>query len=139
MKSGKAMPRLRSTFGPERGERNQDPELANKQHGIPRTPVAPTWVVKVIEGNFLSIFRNIFQRQEGMQQGFSHLRLLFAYLLKLILLHHKEISIYVFPEKELPSLSPNFHIHVSVSDLCLPTIGPPSFLQQNRQTDRGNM
>jgi hypothetical protein len=33
------------------------------------------------------------------------------------LLHCKEISIYVFPEKELRGLSPNFHIHVSVSDL----------------------
>ncbi len=63
------------------GRKNQDPEPANKQGGIPRTPAAPTWVVKVIEGNFLSIFRNIFQRQEGMQQGFSHLRILFAYLL----------------------------------------------------------
>jgi hypothetical protein len=33
-------------------------------------------------------------------------------------LHCKLISIYVFPEiKELRGLSPNFHIHVSVSDL----------------------
>jgi hypothetical protein len=40
-------------------------------------------------------------------------------------LHCKEISIYVFPEKELLGLSPNFHIHVSVSDLSIPTIGPP--------------
>ncbi len=31
--------------------------------------------------------------------------------------HCKYISIYVFPEKELRDLSPNFHIHVSVSDL----------------------
>jgi hypothetical protein len=29
--------------------------------------------------------------------------------------HCKEISIYVFPEKELRGLSPIFHIHVSVS------------------------
>jgi hypothetical protein len=28
--------------------------------------------------------------------------------------------------------------HVSVSDLNIPTIGPPIFLQQNRQTYRGN-
>ncbi len=34
---------------------------------------------------------------------------------------------------------PNFHIHVSVSDLCIPTIGPPNFLQLNRQTDCGNI
>ncbi len=53
-------------------------------------------------------------------------------------IHCKEISIYVFPEKELRVLSPNFHIHVSVSDLYISTIGPFIFLQQNMQTDRGN-
>jgi hypothetical protein len=44
--------------------------------------------------------------------------------------HFKGISIYVFPEKELSALSPNFHIHVSI-DLYILTIGPPIFLQQN--------
>ena len=56
--------------------------------------------------------------------------------------HCKEISIYVFPEKELCGLSSNFHhIHVSVSDLYvyIPTFGPPVFLQQNRQTDQRNI
>jgi hypothetical protein len=53
--------------------------------------------------------------------------------------HCKEISIYVFPEKELRGLNPNFHIHVFVSDLYIPAIGPPFFLQQNRQTDRGKI
>jgi hypothetical protein len=33
--------------------------------------------------------------------------------------HCKENSIYVFPEKELRALSPNFHIHVSVNDLYI--------------------
>ncbi len=51
----------------------------------------------------------------------------------------KKIQIYVCPEKKLRGLSPNFHIHVSVSDLYIPTIGPPIFLQPNRQTNRGNM
>jgi hypothetical protein len=46
---------------------------------------------------------------------------------------------YVLPEKKLRGLSPNFHIHVSVSDLYMPTIDPPIFLQQNRQTDRRNI
>ncbi len=54
-------------------------------------------------------------------------------------LHCKEISIYVFLEKELRGLSHNFHIHVSVSDLYIPTICPPIFLQQKRQTNRGNI
>ncbi len=54
-------------------------------------------------------------------------------------MHCKENSIYVFPEKKLRGLSPNFYIHVYVSDLYIPTIGPPIFLEQNRQTDRGNI
>ncbi len=53
--------------------------------------------------------------------------------------HCKKITIYVSPEKELRDLSPNFHIHVSVSDLCIPMIIPLIFLQQNMQTDRGNI
>jgi hypothetical protein len=35
------------------------------------------------------------------------------------------------------ALSPDFHIHVSVSDLNIPMIGPHVFLQQNRQIDCG--
>ena len=31
--------------------------------------------------------------------------------------HCNENSLYVFPEKELRGLSPNFHTHVSVNDL----------------------
>jgi hypothetical protein len=50
-----------------------------------------------------------------------------------------ENPIYVFPEKELRDLSTNFYINVSVSDLDNPRIGPHIFLQQNRQTNRGNM
>ncbi len=50
-----------------------------------------------------------------------------------------ENPIYVFPEKELRGHSPNFLIHVSVSDLYLPKISPHIFLQQNRQTDWGNI
>ncbi len=34
---------------------------------------------------------------------------------------------------------PNFNIHMSVSNLYIPRIGPHIFLQQNRQTDRGNI
>ncbi len=39
-------------------------------------------------------------------------------------LHCNENPIYVFPEKELRGLSPNFLIHVSVSVLYIPRIGP---------------
>jgi hypothetical protein len=45
------------------------------------------------------------------------------------LTHYKENPILVFPEKELRGLSPNFHIHVSVSDLYILRIGPHIFLQ----------
>jgi hypothetical protein len=31
----------------------------------------------------------------------------------------------IFPEKELRGLSPNFHFHVSVSDLYIPSNGLP--------------
>jgi hypothetical protein len=48
--------------------------------------------------------------------------------------HCKGNPIDVFPEKELRGLSPNFHIHVSVSDLYIPRIGPHIVLQQKRQT-----
>jgi hypothetical protein len=49
-----------------------------------------------------------------------------------------KIPIYVFLFWELRVLSPNFHIHVNVSDLYIPRIGPHVFLQQNRQNDPGN-
>jgi hypothetical protein len=39
----------------------------------------------------------------------------------------------------LRGLSPNFRIHVSVSDLYNPRSDPHIFLQQNRQTDPGNI
>jgi hypothetical protein len=39
---------------------------------------------------------------------------------------------------KLRGLVPKILIHVSVSDLCIPTIVPPILLQ-NRLTDRGNI
>jgi hypothetical protein len=56
-------------------------------------------------------------------------------------MHCKEISIYVLPRKELRGLSPNFRIHLAVIYI-FPRSGPggpPIFLQQNRQTDQGNV
>jgi hypothetical protein len=41
-----------------------------------------------------------------------------------------EISKQIFPEKEYRGLSPNSHIHVSVSDLYIPTIGLPILLEE---------
>jgi len=36
----------------------------------------------------------------------------------------------IFPEKEYRGLSPNFHIHVSVSKLYIPTMGLPVLLEE---------
>jgi hypothetical protein len=54
------------------------------------------------------------------------------------LMHCNENPIYVFPEKELRSLSPNFHIHVPVSGLEVPRIGQHIFRHLKRQTDCEN-
>ncbi len=47
--------------------------------------------------------------------------------------------IYVFLFWELHGLSHNFCIHVSVSDLYILRIGPQISLEQNRQTNPGNI
>ncbi len=44
----------------------------------------------------------------------------------------------IFPEKDLRSHSSNFHVHVSVSDLYIPTIDLPILLQEDMWTDPGN-
>jgi hypothetical protein len=46
---------------------------------------------------------------------------------------------YVFLEIKLRGLVPNSYIHVSVRDLYIPSISLPNWLQQNRQTDPGNI
>jgi hypothetical protein len=52
----------------------------------------------------------------------------------------KENPIYFFPEKKLRGLSPNFHIHVSVSDLhCIYSHDRSTYLPAaERQTDGEN-
>ncbi len=53
--------------------------------------------------------------------------------------HNTENSKQIFQEKELHGLSPNFHIHVSVSDLYITTIFLPILQQENMWTDPGNI
>ncbi len=50
-----------------------------------------------------------------------------------------KIQLMYSQKKELRSLSSNSYIHVSVSILYIPRIGPHIWLQQNRQTDPGNI
>jgi hypothetical protein len=45
----------------------------------------------------------------------------------------------IFLEQELFGHSPNAHIHVSVSDLYIPTIDLPILLQENMWTDPVNI
>jgi len=45
--------------------------------------------------------------------------------------HNSKNSKKIFPGKELHGLCPNFHIHVSVSDLYIPLIGPPILLENS--------
>jgi hypothetical protein len=56
-------------------------------------------------------------------------------------LHCKENPIYVFPEeKKCAAAVPiSTFMYVYVSDLYIPTIVPPIFLPQNRQTNRENI
>jgi hypothetical protein len=48
-----------------------------------------------------------------------------------------EISKQIFPEKEYRGLSPDFHIHASVSDLYISTIGLPILLEEICRTILG--
>jgi hypothetical protein len=51
----------------------------------------------------------------------------------------KSTGTLIVPEKELRGLSSISYIHVSVSDLYIPRICLPIWLQQNRQTAPGNI
>jgi len=51
--------------------------------------------------------------------------------------HNTENLKQVFPEIEWLGLSPNFRIHVSESELCIPLIALPILLQDNMWTDPG--
>jgi hypothetical protein len=56
-----------------------------------------------------------------------------------IVKHGTKNPIYVFPEMKLRGFIPNSYNHVSVSNLYIPRVGLPIWLQQNRQTDLGNI
>jgi hypothetical protein len=43
------------------------------------------------------------------------------------------------PEKELRGHNANFHIHVTVRDLYIPTMDLPILLHENMWTDPGNI
>jgi hypothetical protein len=51
----------------------------------------------------------------------------------------EEVTMYVFPEMNLRGLVTSSYIHVSMSDLYIARIGLPIWLQQNKQTNHGNI
>ncbi len=53
--------------------------------------------------------------------------------------HCTENPIYLIPAIKLRGLIPNTYIHVSVINIYIPRNGLPIWLQQNRQTDPGNI
>ncbi len=67
----------------------------------------------------------------NVNQWLSFCRLYQIY--ECILVHCKENPIYVFLFWELRGLSHNFHIHVSVSDLYIPRIGPHTVFSCSRR------
>jgi hypothetical protein len=54
-------------------------------------------------------------------------------------MHCNENPINIFPEMKVPVFVLNSYIQVSVNDLCIPRVGLPIWLQQNRQTDPGKI
>ncbi len=57
---------------------------------------------------------------------YSHPQLLYSALQR----QNAENLKQMFPEKEYRGFSPNFHIHVSVSELYIPTMGLPVLLEE---------
>ncbi len=80
-------------------------------------------------------FPTFFFVKLGFSRGFEGRGSRYVRLLMSVL-HCNENPIYIFLSWELHDRSPNFHIHVSVSDLHIPMIGPHIFVQQ---IDCGNI
>ncbi len=60
----------------------------------------------------------------GMYRANTVLLLLFLKICKIFDTHCNGNSVYIFLFWELRGLSPNFHIHVYLSDLYIPRMGP---------------
>jgi hypothetical protein len=82
--------------------------------------------------------RNVDESAESKVDGEGGRLYIAGYTAKTV---HKytENSKQIFPEMKLRGLSSNSYIHVSVSDLYIPTISLPFLLQENRWTDQGNI
>jgi hypothetical protein len=86
-----------------------------------RGPTAPLIIIMREKINMLSgLGRRKLPRREGRRGPLP------ATLQR----QNTEISKQIFPEKEYRGLSPNVHIHASVSDLYIPTISLPILLEE---------
>ncbi|MFN9897854.1 MAG: hypothetical protein ACK55Z_03465, partial [bacterium] len=68
--------------------------------------------------------------QLDSQKSISHLGHLFFRTISTLQRQNTENLKHIFPKKEYQGLSPNFHIHVSVSELYIPTMGLPFLLEE---------
>ncbi len=68
----------------------------------------------------------------------KRVRGIFVYSVPALQRHNNEHSKQIFLQKELRDLSPNFHIHVFVSNFYIPVIDLSILLQENMWTDPGN-
>jgi hypothetical protein len=74
--------------------------------------------------------KSTFFRQPGFLMSCANWLILYSVLYTLQR-QNTEISKQIFPDKEYRGLSPNFHIHASVSDFYIPTIGLPFLLEDS--------
>ncbi len=86
--------------------------------------------------NHLSDCSNIRKSIHKQNIAPSPFKLLLPYTAKIL---YPEIGKKIFPERKLRGLNPNFYIHISVSNLYIPAIGLPIWLQKNRWIDPGNI
>ncbi len=70
-------------------------------------------------------FSSVYRNRHRCQDGFGQKKAIYNSLtIARDMVHCKGNSVYMFLFWELRGLSPNFYIHVSVSDLYIPRIGP---------------
>jgi hypothetical protein len=102
--------------------------------------VKQSWATVRVDFLFTCVFFSIFHDVNFFHGHESYTyEVLSAVVSKIDYRHNTENLKQTFPEKELRGLSPNFHIHASVSDLYIPMIGLPILLQENMWTDPGNI
>jgi hypothetical protein len=93
---------------------------------MPSKKTSQETVILSIQSVDAAIFRKVyFFIFQNTESSFRNLILFesknFIAVVNALQRQNTEISKQIFPEKEYRGLSPNFHIHASVSDLYIPT------------------